>query len=333
MRLGAFSVVDALPPAAAAGRDRYAEVIDLAAQVEAAGLDSFWIAEHHFHEGGLCPSPPILLAAIGQRARHIALGVMVSVLPFHDPVELAEQYALLDQLIGGRLRLGVGSGYIPAELAGFGLDAATKRARFDAHYATLLEAFRGEPVRPARGDGAPVVLNVRPVQRPHPPIWIATQRREALAPLARRGASIALIPYATVSSVEELAGEIREYRAALPVGTPGRVAAAVHLYGGPDRPRAMAALQTYLDGRRRTGSPNYEAKVAREPSAVTAEAIAGSGLALLGPPDTLRPGLERFARAGVDDLLGILDFGGLTPSEISGSIEGLRALRWGSPTS
>ncbi len=136
---------------------------------------------------------------------------MVSVLPFHRPIDVAEEYAMLDQLLGGRLNLGVGSGYIPMEFEGFGVDPTTKRERFESGLDTILTAFRGGSVRAHEG-APPVRLNVLPVQQPHPPIWIAAQRREAIPFVARRGVSIALIPYATLSGLDELGAVVREFR-------------------------------------------------------------------------------------------------------------------------
>ncbi len=325
MRLSVFSVLDAFPPSSGPERDRYGELLALARVADTSGLSAVWVAEHHFHDGGLDPAPAVLLAAVAAQTQRVRLGSMVSVLPFHDPVEVAEQYALLDRVSGGRLNLGVGSGYIPTELEGFAVDPTTKRERFDRSLETLLAAFRGEAVRPADGRGRPSVLNVRPRQRPHPPIWIAAQRREALVPIARRGFSVALIPYATVSGPEELAEEIREFRTALPDGSTAEVAAAVHLYAGDSAEPARAALQRYLDARLATGSRSYEEKVRHDPTARSAAAIESAGLAVLGSPSVVRAGLERFRAAGVDELLGIFDFGGLPLAEVLGSVRHVAA--------
>ncbi|MCI4360047.1 MAG: LLM class flavin-dependent oxidoreductase [Thermoplasmata archaeon] len=327
MRLSAFTVLDAYPTGADPTRDRYRDALALAECCEASGLSAVWVAEHHFHTGGLCPAPPILLAAMGRRTERLRLGVMVSVLPFHDSVDLAEQYALLDRLVEGRLNLGVGSGYIPKEFEGFGVDPATKRERFDSGLETLLAAFRGEAVRMGGGRNPPVKLNVRPLQRPHPPITVAVQRREALVPLARQGRSIALIPYATVANVDELAEEIAEYRAALPTGSSGQVAAAVHLYAGTAPKVARSALQVYLDSRLATQSKFYQERVRKDPTARSARSIEEAGLALIGSPEEVALGLERFRDAGVDELLGIFDFGGLPMDEVRGSVQAIGA-RW-----
>ncbi len=327
MRLSAFTVVDAYP--GPPDVDRLHEVVRLAEAAEAAGLASLWVAEHHFHAGGVCPAPPILLAACGARTRRLRLGAMVSVLPFHSPIEIAEQYAMVDRLVGGRLNLGVGSGYIALEFDGFGLDPASKRERFDESLETIRSAFAGGEVRAAGPRARPVRLNVRPIQSPHPPLWIAVQRREAVPHVARKLASLALIPYATVADFAELRAEIAEYREAAPDGFRGEVAVGAHLYVGPHPDRARDALQRYLDSRLATQSAFYQEKVRRDPHHASARAIEEAGWALLGSPDEVRAGLRRFEEAGVDELLGIFDFGGLPIDEVLGSIRGLGPGRGG----
>ncbi|MGI0129844.1 MAG: LLM class flavin-dependent oxidoreductase [Thermoplasmata archaeon] len=325
MKLSAFTVVDAYPAEPRPDRDRYADVLGLADAADRGGLATFWVAEHHFQRGGVCPAPPVLLAACGQRTQRIRLGVMVSVLPFHRPIELAEQYAMVDRLSGGRLNLGVGSGYIPLELEGFGIDPATKRERFDRNLSTLLDALRGNEVRSDEPGAAPVRLNLLPVQRPHPPIWIAVQRREAIPFVARRGASLALVPYATVASIAELGEEIREFRSGLPAGTSAEVAVALHLYVGPHPDRARAALQRYLDARLATQSVFYQEKVKRDPRHASATTIEESGFALFGTAAPVTRRLAEFAAVGVDEVLGIFDFGDLAPEEACGSVRALAA--------
>ncbi|MGI0070827.1 MAG: LLM class flavin-dependent oxidoreductase [Thermoplasmata archaeon] len=325
MKLSAFSVVDARPDTPGGGPDRYAEVLRLAEAAEAAGLSALWIAEHHFQPGGLCPAPPVLLAACGERTRRLRLGVLVSVLPFHRPIELAEQYAMVDRLTGGRLNLGVGSGYIPIEFEGFGVDPLSKRERFDRNLETLLDALEGREVRGEEAGAAPVRINVRPVQRPHPPLWVAVQRREAIPFVARRGTSIALVPYATVHGMAELADEVREFRSHLPEGRQAEVAVALHLYAGPRPERARAALQHYLDARLATQSTFYEAKVRREPHQADAASIERSGWALFGAPEKVAERLGDFDEIGVDEVLGIFDFGDLGTEEVGRSVRDLGA--------
>jgi alkanesulfonate monooxygenase SsuD/methylene tetrahydromethanopterin reductase-like flavin-dependent oxidoreductase (luciferase family) len=321
VRLSAFSVVDSYPEDVASGRNRYQELLALADAGDRAGLSTIWVAEHHFHPGGVCPAPAVILGAMATRTRRIRVGVLVSVLPFHNPVEVAEQYAMVDQLSNGRLNLGVGSGYIPLEFEGFGVDPATKRERFDSALETVLAGFRGDAIVPSSTGPRP--LNVVPVQRPHPPIWIAVQRREALPFVARRGVSVALVPYATVGSVEELGSQIAEFRSHLPTGANVTVSVALHLYAGAHPERARSALQRYLDSRLATQSAFYQDKVRRDPSHASAATIEKTGFAVFGTPEDVANRLEPFRAAGVDEVLGIFDFGGLAEADVTGSVEAL----------
>jgi alkanesulfonate monooxygenase SsuD/methylene tetrahydromethanopterin reductase-like flavin-dependent oxidoreductase (luciferase family) len=323
VKLSAFTVVDDYEDGASS--ERLGDVVRLAEVSEAAGLSALWVAEHHFHSGGVCPAPPVLLAACGTRTQRLRLGALVAVLPFHRPIELAEQYAMVDRLLNGRLNLGVGSGYIPMEFEGFGVDPASKRDRFDTGLDILLRAMAGEEVRSEGPLAVPVRINVRPVQTPHPPLWIAVQRREAIPFVARRGASIALIPYATLSNLGELAEEIREFRDHRALGSPGEVAAAVHVYAGPHPERARRALQRYLDSRLATQSTFYQEKVRQDPRHANAAAVEESGWAIFDAPHKVAERLQEFSSAGLDELLGIFDFGGLAWEEVAHSVTALGA--------
>lgn len=331
MRLSAFSVVDGRPAAGPEARDRWAEVVQLAETADRAGLSTLWIAEHHFGSGGRCPSPPLLLAACAMRTRRLRLGTLVSVLPFHEPVGLAEELALVDRLSGGRLEIGVGSGYLPSELSAFGLSPETKRERFDRSLETLRSALAGEAVRLEGSGGSPVVIDPLPLTVPSRRIHIAVQRREAIRHVARRGAALALIPYATVLSRAELGEQIREYRESLPRGTTGHVTVAAHVSIGRDRPRA--ALARYLEERRATASPHFLEKASRAPAQATPEALETAGLALFGSLDQIQQGLGAFADLGVDEVAGIFDFGGLEFGAVRATVEALGSLVGRAPPS
>ena len=318
MKLSVFSVVDEIP-----GRDRYRDILELAGAADVAGLSALWVAEHHFNPAGVCPSPPVLLAACGARTQRLRLGALVSVLPFHRPVDVAEEYSLLDQVTGGRVNLGLGSGYIPTEFEGFGIDPTSRHERFDAALTTILDLMAGREVRVGGPTASPVRLNVRPRQQPHPPLWIAVQRREAIPFVARRGVSVALIPYATVSGVPELAEEIREFRSALPPGQTAEVAVGLHLYAGDHPDRARAALDRFLTSRLQTQSTFYQAKAAHHPHQASRSGLEESGLALLGSPSEVVGRLEAYRAAGVDEVLGMVDFGGLPTEDVVGSVRAL----------
>lgn len=102
------------------------------------GFDSVWLAEHHFSKYGILGSPLQFGMAIAERTERITIGTAVLVLPFHDPLRLAEDIAALDVMSGGRVVIGVGRGYQPKEFAGFGIPLSESRQR----YAETLEVLR-----------------------------------------------------------------------------------------------------------------------------------------------------------------------------------------------
>lgn len=319
MKLSAFTVLDTYLDLGNGGPDRYQQFLDLAVVSERHGLEGIWAAEHHFRSSGVCPSPAVLLAAASQLTHRLKLGCLVSVLPLHDPISVAEEYALVDRLSGGRLRLGVGSGYLPVEFEGFGVDAGRKRELFDRSLAVVLNAFAGSPVaQGARGES--LRLNVTPVQRPHPPIWVAAQRRESLPYVAQQGHSVAMLPYATVPDLAALASAIASYRENVPRGSAQRVAVAVHLHVGSDRSRARAALQRYLDSRGAAQASFLSGRDRVAPCQVQARTIEEAGFALFGTARQVEEGLDVYRRMGVDELLGIFDFGGLRTAEVHESV-------------
>jgi alkanesulfonate monooxygenase SsuD/methylene tetrahydromethanopterin reductase-like flavin-dependent oxidoreductase (luciferase family) len=319
MRVGAFSVVESLPHLEGGPTPtRYDDLLRLIETADRSGLASFWVAEHHFQTSGLCPTPPVLLAAAGQRTSRIRLGSLVCVLPFHRPIEVAEEYSLLDVLLHGRLNFGVGSGYVPLELDGFGVPAATKREVFDRNLAEVRAAFRGELVR-SPGGGA-VRINVRSPQFPHPPIWVAAQRRESVPHIGRLGLGLSLLPYATFRDPSEMREVIREYRAALPDGVPGSVAVAMPMYIGDDSARADRALDRHLASRAAATEGYFEGAVRRGPSTLTAAAVRRAGFSMFGPAESVRGCLEEFERLGVDELLGMFDIGDLPAADVVQSI-------------
>ncbi|WP_273820364.1 MULTISPECIES: LLM class flavin-dependent oxidoreductase [Pseudomonas] len=126
----------------------YRDLIEQFEVAEALGFDGGWIAQHHLSNGfGRLPSPLILLSAIAERTRTIELGTGVIVLPFEDPVRLAEDASVLDSLSGGRVQLGLGSGGANLDnFAAFRRDAEERQQDFARHQQRLQQLLRGGPV-------------------------------------------------------------------------------------------------------------------------------------------------------------------------------------------
>jgi len=177
-----------------------------AVHAESLGYESFWLPENHFNAGAI-PDPLMLLAAVAASTRHIRLATTSYLLPLRHPLQAAEQVAVLDQLCQGRVILGIGRGYAPTMLKAFAVDPKQKRALFEQCLEIMRLAWSGEPVSVGEGAAAEqIVLNPLPVQRPHPPIWVAAFGPKALAQAGRLG-----FPY-LASPVETLSALIENYQ-------------------------------------------------------------------------------------------------------------------------
>src|ERR1700730_5097325 len=107
----------------------YEEGLEFVRVAEDLGFDEVWLSEHHFAEDGTCPALLPVCAAIASRTRRIRVGTKVMLLPFHNPLRLAEDAAVVDVLSGGRLDLGLAAGYRLAEFEGFGISRSERAAR------------------------------------------------------------------------------------------------------------------------------------------------------------------------------------------------------------
>jgi alkanesulfonate monooxygenase SsuD/methylene tetrahydromethanopterin reductase-like flavin-dependent oxidoreductase (luciferase family) len=119
----------------------YAHELSMADLAEPLGFDSVWAAEHHFDGYTMCPNVTQLLTWVGARTRRVRLGSMVVVLPWHDPVRVAESFAVLDHMTGGRSILGMGRGLARIEFEGFRVQMGESRGRFVEYAEAILEAL------------------------------------------------------------------------------------------------------------------------------------------------------------------------------------------------
>ncbi|MEH6583809.1 MAG: LLM class flavin-dependent oxidoreductase [Halioglobus sp.] len=172
---------------------------------ESIGCHSFWLPENHFGDQRSMPSPLTLLAAITGRTTRIRLGTVSYLLPIRHPLLAAEEVAVLDQLSGGRVILGVGRGIQTAVFQAFDLPSKDKRKRFGENLDLMRRAWAGDPVA-QDNSGEPVYLAPLPVQRPHPPIWVA-----AFGPLALQQVGNLGLPY-LASPIETLETLQRNYQ-------------------------------------------------------------------------------------------------------------------------
>lgn len=316
MRFSIFSVADHYPEEPRTIRDLYAQLLDEIELADELGFSAFFLAEHHFHEYGLVPSPPTLLGSAAGRTKQIGLGVAVSVLPFHHPLVAAEEYAMLDQLSGGRLVLGVGSGYLKHEFEGFQIGPWEKRARFDEALKILVQAWEGKPfsyhglyhhVQNAR-------IAVTPLQKPHPPLWIAILQPEAAYHVGKQGQNIMLIPYATCETKDDLKVVIdayyRGYSEAGHAGKPD-IAVALHTYvstsPGNTRAESEEALNRYVRSRLYAKRRSYDE-------------LEAAGLILFGDAAQVSSHIRGLEATGLNHLMILPDFGALEAEHVQASL-------------
>jgi alkanesulfonate monooxygenase SsuD/methylene tetrahydromethanopterin reductase-like flavin-dependent oxidoreductase (luciferase family) len=318
MQFGTLSVADHHPTLGRSAPEFYAELIEQAELADSLGYESFWIAEHHFHDYGIVPAPAVLLSAIAQRTTNIRLGTGIVVCPFHDPRDIAEQYALLDVLSGGRLNFGAGSGYLAHEFAGFGIDPAEKRDRFDEVIGIVQRLWRGERVTIHSDfhDLDDVAINVRPLQQPAPPTWTAVIRAEAAPFVARRGESIMAIPYALehIDAVHEM---LAAYNSGFHEGDHDSATADVtlawHTYVAESTKQAIAdtraAMEQYTATRLYATSQNK-----------SFDELYENGLLIIGDAAYVRGRIGELAESGMTRMLTLSNFGALPHKRVMASM-------------
>jgi probable F420-dependent oxidoreductase len=188
MKLGLYSSI-ANPPRGEHLDRCIDEVIAEAQLAEACGFDSCFFGEHHQDRDGFLPSPLIVATAVAARTTRLRVGTSVILLPLHHPVRVAEDVITLDLVSRGRVVLGVGIGYQPADFRAFGVPMEHRMARFEESIDILRLCWAGEPFsfRGKHYTLEDVQVCPRPFQRPGPPLWIGASVPAA----ARRAGRVA----------------------------------------------------------------------------------------------------------------------------------------------
>ena len=189
----------------------YQNELKLADLAEPLGFDSIWGVEHHFTDYTMCPDVLQFLSYMAGRTERVQLGSMVVVLPWHDPMRIAEQFSVLDHLSGGRAIIGVGRGLGRVEFEGFRLDMSESRTRFAESTKMLVDAledgvaeFDGELIKQPKVDIRP-----KPYKSFHGRTYAAAVSPESSLALAQLGLGIQIIPQKPWSEVEN---ELKAYR-------------------------------------------------------------------------------------------------------------------------
>jgi alkanesulfonate monooxygenase SsuD/methylene tetrahydromethanopterin reductase-like flavin-dependent oxidoreductase (luciferase family) len=293
----------------------FRDFIDNNVEAEALGYYSTFLVEHHFTGFGQVSASLNLLTWLGARTRHLRLGTAVLVLPWHNPVLLAEQAATLDLLSGGRLDFGVGKGYRYNEFAGFCLPMEEADERFEESLDVLTKAFVSETPFSHRGkywQFEDVVVEPPTAQKPHPPFWMGAGSPSSVRQVAERGYNMLLGQH---SLAEEILDQVAQFRGEVEargrVFDPMHVAVARAVHIAKDAADKEAAVERRYQGHMRINA------LAKRPDGDTRDRFKSDDeearfesaeSALFGTPDEIMRKLERLRMGGVEYV--IINFGG-----------------------
>jgi natural product biosynthesis luciferase-like monooxygenase protein len=302
MRFG-LNFFPSVDPRRLSGHAYYQQALALAARADELGYHHIRTVEHYFRGyGGYSPSPIVFLTAVAQRTRRARL-VTGAVLPaFNHPIKLAAELAMLDCLSDGRLDAGFARAFLPEEFDAFQVPMDESRARFEEGI-TAVKRLWTEPE--VRFEGlfhqfGPLPLLPRPVQQPHPPIWVAAiQTAESFVWAGEQGYNLMIVPY--LSAFDSVATNLRAYRESCERAghsAGGRqVQMSFHLYVAEDgvtaRREAQAPMEEYIRlfrqsatawiGRTSGQYKGYE-RLVNILDAITYERVLAESRALIGDP-------------------------------------------------
>ena len=343
MRFGTFFFFQAAPGLS------HAEVVHRELQqmdwTEELGFDEIWLTEHHFIDYGLAVDPGTLACAAASRTRRVRIGLAAAILPFHNPLRLAEQLALVDVISGGRLDVGVGRGNRPAEFRGYNVPQHENRDRFDEAVDIMQQAWTEDRFS-YHGRFYTVVdaqVQPKPLQRPHPPIYQVCASKESMEATAVRGWPM-LNSVLRGNAEEQIEVNREAYVAALRKAgrTDEEIPSFLQNWGisrqifvaatdAEAREQAKEAEMWYQESFRRFVVPeriedahpslqSHFRQLAERLAHVNYEDLIRETVAF-GSPDTVTRKIAHMQAAGVGHVLCWMNFGGLAQDKIRRSME------------
>ncbi|AAK41754.1 LLM class flavin-dependent oxidoreductase [Saccharolobus solfataricus] len=298
-----FWVMDYYSESGLTKREYYEQVAKEIEFAEKLGYRGVWIAEHHFIDYGIVPSTSVYLSHIASRTKNIRIGPAVATIVFKNPIQVAEEYSLLDTLSNGRLNLAMGSGYLKHEFAGFNIPQEAKREIFDEALDIILKLMSGESVS-VNGKYFKyenIKINVLPLQKPYPPIWIAVLRAEAAYHVGKKGFNLMMIPYATVDKIDDVKPVTDSYKQGLKENTNAEISLAFHTHISKSFHDAVEESKEYLH--RYVFSRLYAKRR-------TLDDLYNSGLLLLGGPEDVANQIYKIWKlTEVNRLMFLVDYG------------------------
>jgi alkanesulfonate monooxygenase SsuD/methylene tetrahydromethanopterin reductase-like flavin-dependent oxidoreductase (luciferase family) len=287
----------------------FKDYIDYVIEAESLGFASAFIVEHHFTGFGQVSATLNLLTWIGARTTTLRLGTAVLVLPWHNPVLLAEQAATVDLLSGGRLDFGVGKGYRHNEFASFRIPMEEGQARFDEAIDIITKSWVSNERFDFRGkywSYDDIIVEPPAIQRPHPPFWQGAGHADSIRRVAARGHNLLLDQFA---SIDETVRRFNVYRSAMIENgfgfNPHQVGVARAFFVADTKAEKDAAIERRMAAQRRLHDISQ-----RPDQNNTASIMAFSDTrevneeaTLFGSPDEIIAKIQRLRDQGVEYIL------------------------------
>lgn len=313
-----------------ASRSPAPQLADLLALVRAARelhFDSVWLGEHYLGHPEPWFQNIVALARFAAEAGPLGLGAIV-LLPLHNPIEVAEQIATLDAVSDGHAMLTIGQGWRAHEFTAFGLDIRDRVGRLTEGLALLTRLWTEDEVtfegRHFRVTG--LKPRNRPVQRPHPPVWLGASSLPAVRRAARLGYAWLTSTHTPSAQLRELAAAYRATLAERGQPVPERAMLYRHLHVARDRGtavrEAMPLLGAYYDNFGRWGLFRDVIRQGRDDVGV--DDMLADGRVLVGDPDDVVQALERYRReVGLSNVLFRVGSTGMAPAMIERCLQTL----------
>jgi alkanesulfonate monooxygenase SsuD/methylene tetrahydromethanopterin reductase-like flavin-dependent oxidoreductase (luciferase family) len=274
---------------------------------ERLGFYSSFLVEHHFTGWDQVSATLTMLVCLAMRTTTLRLGSGVLALPWHNPVLLAEQAATVDLVSGGRLDLGIGRGYRHAEFAGFGIAPEQSQGRFDEALDVMTRSWTSAGRFSHAGTYwrfENIVVEPKPAQSPHPPLWMAAGSNASITRAATAGHNLILDQYAAPAQIANRIATYHTQLAGRPFD-PMNVAVARHVHVGDTEAETTAARRRLAVGTERIlgvardpGSPERGSHLLGYQQRGAADAHA-----LYGTPDQIADGLAELQEGGVTYVL------------------------------
>ena len=326
-----FGVFDHMDANGAGTGTLFADRLRLTEAYDRAGIYCYHLAEHHSTPLGYAPSPGIFLSAVAQRTKNLRFGPLVYLLPFYHPLRLVEEICMLDQLSGGRFQMGVGRGISPVEASFYGLDTSQVRDSYDEALKVVMAALTQDEVT---FEGrfykfSKVPMTMKPLQRPHPPLWYGLISADSTVWAAAN--SVNIVSLALAPQAKLITDRYRAEWSALgkPAGEIPMMGVSRHVVVADDDASAQkAASRAYPHWRNSFNFlwKKYAPDAKRSPIAAiypeTFEELQAIGNGCAGSPETVRRFIaEQVESSAVNYMVCWLAFGDLSLQESMRSTE------------